>query len=182
MKQIILVTGGQRSGKSTYAEHLALGLAAHPVYLATSRIWDDEFRRRVEAHKQRRGPQWTNIEEDRMLSRHDMTGRVVVVDCVTLWATNFFFDLQASAHRSAEGAAGLVEQVLQEVEDEFERFTQADATYIFVTNEIGSGGVSDNDVQRRFTDVEGWLNQYIAARADQVVLMVSGIPVKIKGK
>jgi adenosylcobinamide kinase/adenosylcobinamide-phosphate guanylyltransferase len=76
----------------------------------------------------------------------------------------------------------LVEQVLQEVEDEFERFTQADATYIFVTNEIGSGGVSDNDVQRRFTDVEGWLNQYIAARADQVVLMVSGIPVKIKGK
>lgn len=180
MKRIILITGGQRSGKSSYAERLALQLSPNPVYLATSRIWDDEFRRRVEAHKQRRGPQWTNIEEDKQLSLHDMTGRVVVIDCVTLWATNFFFDLQTVAHKSAEGAAGQVEQALQEVEDEFERFTGPEATYIFVTNEIGSGGVSDNDVQRRFTDVEGWLNQYIAARAHEVVLMVSGIAVKIK--
>jgi adenosylcobinamide kinase/adenosylcobinamide-phosphate guanylyltransferase len=64
--------------------------------------------------------------------------------------------------------------------EEFERFTKNDATYIFVTNEIGSGGVSDNAVQRQFTDLEGWMNQYIASRADEVILMVSGIAVKIK--
>jgi adenosylcobinamide kinase/adenosylcobinamide-phosphate guanylyltransferase len=181
MKKVILVTGGQRSGKSAYAERLALSLSEHPVYMATSRIWDEEFRRRVEAHKERRGPMWTNIEEEKELSRHDVTGRVVVIDCVTLWATNFFFDLQSSAHRCAEGAESQVDETLRLLKDEFERFTNQDAVFVFVTNEIGSGGVSDNDVQRRFTDVEGWFNQYVAAHADEVILMVSGIAVKIKG-
>ncbi len=63
---------------------------------------------------------------------------------------------------------------------EFDKFTAADATYIFVTNEIGLGGVSDNALQRQFTDLQGWMNQYIAQKADEVILMVSGIPVKIK--
>ena len=180
MTKIILITGGQRSGKSEYAEQMALKNSEHPVYLATSRIWDDEFRHRVEIHKQRRGPQWTNVEEEKYLSRHDFTGRTVVVDCVTLWATNFFFDLQHEAYHSAKAASEHVERTLQELKDEFCKLTQQDATFIFVTNEIGSGGVSDNEVQRKFTDVEGWMNQFVAARADEVILMVSGIPVKIK--
>lgn len=66
------------------------------------------------------------------------------------------------------------------VKEEFNRFTAQDSTFIFVTNEIGMGGTSDNEIQRKFTDMQGWMNQYIAARADEVVLMVSGIPVKIK--
>lgn len=168
MNKVILITGGQRSGKSHYAEQLALSLTDNPVYLATAHIWDDEFRERVRIHQERRGPQWTNIEEERHLSRHDLTGRVVVIDCVTLWLTNYFFETSD------------VSQTLETVKAEFDRFTSQDATFIFVTNEIGSGGVSDNAVQRRFTDLEGWMNQYIASRADEVVLMVSGIAVKIK--
>lgn len=168
MKRIILITGGQRSGKSAKAEELALSVSGEPVYLATAHIWDEEFRERVRRHQQRRGPQWTNIEEERWLSRHDVTGRVVVIDCVTLWLTNFFTETSD------------VQQTLETAKKEFDRFTSQDATFIFVTNEIGSGGVSSNALQRRFTDLEGWMNQYIAAKADEVILMVSGINVKIK--
>ena len=168
MKRVILITGGSRSGKSSYAEQLALSLSDAPVYLATASIWDDEFRERVRKHQERRGPQWTNIEEEKYLSKHDLTGRVAVIDCVTLWLTNFFFETSD------------VEQTLEAVKQEFDRFTSHDATYIFVTNEIGSGGVSDNAIQRKFTDLEGWMNQYIASQADEVILMVSGIAVKIK--
>ena len=170
MKRIILITGGARSGKSSYAEKLALSLSDAPVYLATARIWDEEFRERVRRHQARRGPQWTNIEEEKLLSRHDLSGRVVLVDCLTLWATNFFFDLDSD-----------VDRALAALQAEFDRFTTQDATFILVTNEIGMGGTSDNAIQRHFTDLQGWMNQYVAARADEVVLMVSGIPVKIKG-
>ena len=170
MKRIILITGGARSGKSGYAEKLALSLSDAPVYLATARIWDEEFRERVRRHQARRGPQWTNIEEEKQLSRHDLSGRVVLVDCLTLWATNFFFDLESDVDRS-----------LAALQEEFDRFTAQEATFLLVTNEIGMGGTSDNAIQRRFTDLQGWMNQYAAARADEVILMVSGIPVKIKG-
>lgn len=197
MKKIILVTGGQRSGKSTYAERLALEMAAgeQAVYMATSRIWDEEFAHRVQLHKERRGPQWINLEEEKYLGRHNVAGSVVLVDCVTLWSTNFFFDISDNPlpHNldsdaanitmdaaQAQESASVVEQALQQIKEEFEKFTSQDATFIFVTNEIGLGGVSENKVQRQFTDLLGWLNQYIASKADEVVLMVSGIPVKIK--
>ena len=170
MKKIILITGGQRSGKSSKAEELALQLSANPVYLATAHIWDEEFKERVRKHQERRGPQWTNIEEETALSQYDMMGRVVVVDCVTLWLTNFFFQNNSDTALSLELAKA-----------EFDAFTQQDATYIFVTNEIGSGGVSENAIQRKFTDLQGWMNQYIASKADEVILMVSGIDVKVKG-
>ena len=191
MKKIILVTGGQRSGKSTYAEKLALEMAAgeQAVYMATSRIWDEEFAHRVQLHKERRGPQWINLEEEKYLARHNVAGRVVLVDCVTLWSTNFFFDISDNTlpdsnftmdAAQAQESASVVEQALQQIKAEFEKFTSQDATFIFVTNEIGLGGVSENKVQRQFTDLLGWLNQYIASKADEVVLMVSGIPIKIK--
>jgi adenosylcobinamide kinase/adenosylcobinamide-phosphate guanylyltransferase len=168
MKRIILITGGQRSGKSCKAEELALSLSDHPVYLATAHIWDEEFRERVRRHQERRGPQWTNIEEETALSKHDMTGRVVVIDCVTLWLTNILYSEE------------LIHSSLELAKAEFDKFTEAEATYIFVTNEIGSGGVSDNTIQRKFTDLQGWMNQYIAQKADEVILMVSGIAVNIK--
>lgn len=168
MRKIILITGGARSGKSRYAEELALALSPKPVYVATAHVWDDEFRERVRKHQERRGPEWTNIEEEKLLSRHDLSGRVAVIDCITLWATNYFFELQDVA------------TALDALKAEFDRFTVHDATYIFVTNEIGMGGVSENAVQRQFTDLQGWMNQYVASKADEVVLMVSGIPVRIK--
>lgn len=169
MKQITLITGGARSGKSSYAERLALSLSPRPVYLATSRIWDEEFRQRVLRHQANRGPEWTNLEEEKELSRHRLEGRVVLIDCVTLWCTNFFFDLEADTNKALSAA-----------KQEFDRFTAQDATFIFVTNEIGMGGTSESPVQRAFTDMQGWMNQYIAARADKVMLMVSGIPVTVK--
>ena len=102
MKKIILITGGQRSGKSTKAEELALSLSDNPVYVATAKVWDDEFRERVRRHQERRGPQWANIEEEIFLSRHDLTSRVVVIDCVTLWLTNFFFANDSNVDKSLE--------------------------------------------------------------------------------
>ena len=168
-KKIILITGGQRSGKSSYAQKLALSLSANPIYLATSAVWDEEHRQRIERHKRDRGPEWTNIEELKDLQKIDVTGRVVVIDCVTLWSTNFFSETN-----------GDVELSLAAITERFEAFTQQNATFIFVTNELGLGGTSNNDLQRRFTDLLGWVNQHIAAASDEVVLLVSGIPVYIK--
>ena len=199
MKQIILITGGQRSGKSTYAEQLALSLSPRPVYMATAHIWDEDFRQRVARHQQRRGPEWTNIEEELYLSRHDVAGRVVLIDCCTLWATNFFWaaSQDAAGPPASDGdaaetpsqpvaaeAAGVplpdVDAILAQLCCEFDLFTQQEATFIFVTNEIGMGGTSPNALQRRFTDLLGFFNQHVAARADRVVLMVSGLPVEVK--
>ena len=98
---------------------------------------------------------------------------MVLVDCLTLWATNYFFN-------GDEQQIPAVDRVLAELKAEFDRLISQQATFIMVTNEIGMGGVSANAIQRRFTDLMGWFNQYVAAQADEVVLMVSGIPVKIK--
>lgn len=168
MRKIILVTGGQRSGKSSYAERTALSMTDNPVYVATAHIWDDEFRERVKRHQQGRGSNWTNIEEEKYLGNIDINGRVAVIDCITLWCTNFYFETQD------------IEKSLEMVKAEFDKFTSQDATFIFVTNEIGMGGTSENKVQRMFTDLLGWANQYIASKADEVIFMVSGIPMKIK--
>ena len=170
-RKIILVTGGQRSGKSRYAQELALRLAEDPVYLATSRVWDDEFRERVRRHQLDRGPQWTNLEEEKWIGKCDVRGRVVVIDCVTLRSTNFFLDNDSNVDKS-----------LQEIKSEFDRFVEQEATFIFVTNEIGMGGIAVDPVQRRFTDLQGWVNQYIGSKANEVILMVSGIALSVKNE
>jgi adenosylcobinamide kinase/adenosylcobinamide-phosphate guanylyltransferase len=144
-------------------------MSPNPVYVATAKVWDDEFRERVKRHQAERGSEWTNIEEEMFISRHDYTDRTVVVDCVTLWATNFFFNLDSDTTKALDAAKA-----------EFDKLAQQDATFIIVTNEIGLGGVSADKIQRKFTDLQGWLNQYIAAKADEVYLMVSGLPLKIK--
>lgn len=170
-RRITLVTGGERSGKSRFAQDMALGETGNPVYLATSRIWDEEFRLRVIRHQKDRGKEWTNVEEEKFLSRHDFNGRVVVIDCVTLWLTNFFFDARDNMQPDS---------VLAEAKAEFDKFVRPQAHYIFITNEIGMGGVPIDPVQRHFTDLQGWMNQYIASQADEVILMVSGIPLRVK--
>lgn len=165
MKKIILVTGGQRSGKSAFAERMAKQLSDSPVYMATAHVEDEEFHERVRIHQARRGPEWMTIEEEKYLSRHRVEGRVVLVDCCTLWLTNFFSEATP----------------LSQIEAEFDRLTAQDATFIFVTNEIGMGGTSANEVQRRFTDMLGAFNQYVANRADEVYMLVSGLSIKLKG-
>ncbi|PWD98413.1 bifunctional adenosylcobinamide kinase/adenosylcobinamide-phosphate guanylyltransferase [Marinilabilia rubra] len=164
------ITGGQRSGKSSYAQKLALEKSSNPVYLATARIWDDDFRQRVERHQRDRGPEWTSMEEPVNISECDIEGRVVVMDCVTLWLTNLFFDHQDKS----------VDEVLVKAKTEFEKLMQKDATLIVISNEIGLGGHAENALARRFTDLQGWMNQYIASRADEATMMVAGLPLKLK--
>lgn len=168
-KEIIFITGGQRSGKSSYAQQVALSLSENPVYLATSRIWDEEHQKRIERHKADRGTEWTNIEEEKQLSNHRLENRVVLVDCVTLWATNFFFDNNSDVDLS-----------LAMIKEEFDKLILQEAQFIFVSNEIGLGGTSENKAQRLFMDLQGWVNQYIASKANRVYLMVSGIPLQVK--
>ena len=168
-QKVIVITGGQRSGKSSYAQKLALSLSSNPVYLATSRVWDEEHRARIIRHQADRGPEWTNLEEEKFVSKLNLAGRVVLVDCVTLWATNFFFDNKADVALS-----------LSQLKTEFEKLTSQDATFIFVTNEIGLGGISADELQRKFTDLQGWFNQHIAGIAGKVILMTSGIPLVLK--
>jgi adenosylcobinamide kinase/adenosylcobinamide-phosphate guanylyltransferase len=166
---IQLITGGARSGKSSYAQQLALSLTEDPVYIATAKIWDDDFGARVKRHQQDRGPEWTNIEEQLYVSLLPLEGRVAVIDCVTLWLTNFFMQ-----HKQD------VDTALYSIQQEINALNKKNATIIIVTNEIGMGVHADSDIGRKFTDLQGWANQYIAQRAQKVVLMVSGIPVTIK--
>ena len=167
--KVILITGGQRSGKSALSERLALEHSDAPVYIATAEAGDEEFRQRVHIHRQRRGPQWTTIEEPLHPASHNLIGRTVLLDCVTMWATNTFF-------RCGEN----VRDALSQLKDNFDTMVSRPGTYIFVSNEIGSGGISANAMQRTFTDLQGWINQHIARRADEVYMTVAGIPVKIK--
>lgn len=168
---IYLITGGERSGKSGYAQELALELTNTPIYVATARKWDEDFQNRIGRHQQERDERWTNIEKEKHLSEIDFSGKVALIDCVTLWLTNFFVDTKNDVTLS-----------LDEAKAEFLKIAnQPDATLIIVTNEIGMGLHADTHVGRKFTELQGWMNQFLAKNADTVVLMVSGIPVKIKG-
>lgn len=166
---LYFITGGARSGKSSFGQKLALELSDNPIYLATSRIWDDDHRARIDRHKADRDDRWTNIEEEKYLSRHEFAGQTVLVDCVTLWLNNFFVD-----------NGNDVEQSLEEAKSEFLKLTGQNANFIIISNELGMGVHAESEVGRKFTDLQGWMNQFIAAKADEVYLMVSGIPVKIK--
>ncbi|GET35220.1 adenosylcobinamide kinase/adenosylcobinamide phosphate guanyltransferase [Prolixibacter bellariivorans] len=169
MANVIFITGGQRSGKSSFAQQKAEELAPGPVYVATARVWDEEFRQRIQRHQHDRGPHWTTIEEEKYLSQPDLTGRVVVLDCVTLWLTNFFVDNDFNT-----------EQSLEQAKAEWKQLIEQDFTLLVVSNEIGMGIIPDKEMTRHFADLQGWMNQFIARTANEVYLMVSGIPVKIK--
>ena len=163
------ISGGQRSGKSRYAQELALQLSPNPVYLATSRLWDDDHRQRIARHVADRDARWTTLEEEKHLSRLDLTGRTVVLDCVTLWLTNFFTD-----------AAYDVAATLQLAQAEFDRLLRQDCTLLVISNEIGMGLHAPTEAGRQFADLQGWLNQHIAQQADRAIFMVSGLPLTVK--
>jgi adenosylcobinamide kinase/adenosylcobinamide-phosphate guanylyltransferase len=164
-----LVLGGARSGKSRYAERLARSLSDRPVYLATSRPWDEDHQARIARHRRDRGPEWETREEQKHLADQSLSGRVVVVDCVTLWLTNFFVDLKQDVERCLEAA-----------QCELERALEQDNTWIFVSNELGQGLHAETEVGRKFTDLQGFMNQYIASRVENVTLLVAGIPLHVK--
>jgi len=168
--RMVFVTGGARSGKSRYAQELALQLSQQPVYVATARQWDKEFQQRIQRHQHDRDERWTSIEEEKHISQLSLAGKVVVIDCVTLWLTNFFVDTQYD-----------IDQCLSLCKQEIQQLLQQAGTFIIISNEIGMGVHAETEIGRKFTDLQGWMNQYIAGVAEQVIFMVSGIPMKIKG-
>ncbi|KAA1242796.1 bifunctional adenosylcobinamide kinase/adenosylcobinamide-phosphate guanylyltransferase [Aquimarina sp. RZ0] len=163
------ITGGERSGKSNYAQNLALKLSGSPVYLATSRIWDDNHQERIDRHIADRDKRWTSIEEEKELSKVISKNSVVVIDCVTLWLTNFFVDTKNDVASS-----------LKLAKIEFDKLLELEATIIIISNEIGMGVHATTEIGRKFTELQGWMNQHIAKHSDKAILMVSGIPVTIK--
>jgi adenosylcobinamide kinase/adenosylcobinamide-phosphate guanylyltransferase len=166
--RLTLVLGGARSGKSRYAESLVTALPAPWIYVATAEARDAEMAERIAAHQARRGAGWRTLETPRdvvgALTAHRTTP--LLVDCLTLWLANA---LLASADVDAE------------IERLEAALAQAAAPLVLVANEVGFGIVPDNALGRRFRDLQGLLNQRIAARADRVVLVVAGLPLTIKG-
>lgn len=160
--------GGARSGKSRYAESLVTALPPPWLYVATAEAGDSEMVARVAAHQARRGPSWTTIETPRnvaeTLGTHADTP--TLVDCLTLWLSNVVL---ADADVDAE------------IEQLDEALARAAAPIVLVANEVGFGIVPDSALGRRFRDLQGLLNQRIAARADRVVLVVAGLPLTLKG-
>ncbi|MFD2571413.1 bifunctional adenosylcobinamide kinase/adenosylcobinamide-phosphate guanylyltransferase [Spirosoma soli] len=164
-----LITGGARSGKSRFAQQLTRQWSESPIYVATARVWDEEFADRVSRHQQDRGPEWTIFEEQRYVSQLPLTNQVVMIDCVTLWLTNFFMDTKQD-----------IDQSLSLFKREIDALLAMPGKFIIVTNEIGMGVHAETAVGRAFTDLQGWANQYVAGQADAVTLMVSGIPMPVK--
>lgn len=166
---IYYITGGERSGKSSYAQQLAESLSDAPYYLATSRIWDEDFKKRVDRHVSDRDERWTTIEEEKLISSKVSEEMTVVIDCVTLWLTNFFVDTEYD-----------IEKALKLAKDEIKILSQINATIIIISNEIGMGLHATTESGRKFTELQGWVNQYIAKKADKAVFMVSGLPLTLK--
>jgi adenosyl cobinamide kinase/adenosyl cobinamide phosphate guanylyltransferase len=169
-KQIVLITGGARSGKSRYAEERAREAGARRLYLATAEAKDDEMARRIAKHRERRGKEWMTVEEPIELSAELLRRRgevdCALVDCLTLWLSNLM----------EQGE----EAVTKQVDELIDAMTLLDFHVFFVTNEVGSAIVPDNALARSFRDLVGWANQRMAQVADEVVLMVAGLPVFVK--
>lgn len=177
MNKLILVTGGARSGKSTFSESLTDAFRTKRFYIATAHIFDEEMRSRVELHQARRAGQgWTTLEEEYDLSAAlakaaDQGAEAVLVDCLTVWINNLLFrDPDFSEGKMAETAEDLIVSL--------KKFP---GTVILVLNEVGMGIVPENQLARTFRDCSGRCGQMIAAVADEVWLCVCGIPMKIKG-
>lgn len=166
---LVFVTGGMRSGKSNYAQERALSLSTEPVYVATARIWDEDFAARVKRHQDDRGQEWTTYEAYRNLNTLPLEGRVVVIDCVTLWLTNFFMDFDND-----------IDLCLAEFKMELDKLLGLSGTFIIISNELGMGMHADTAIGRQFADLQGWANQYVAKKADEAVFMVSGLPLSLK--
>jgi len=167
-RKLTFVLGGARSGKSSHAETLVTASAAPWTYIATAQAYDEEMRERIALHRSRRGEGWTTVD-----ASLDLAGaiealpdhRPVLVDCLTLWLTNHMLadrDIEAECRRLAD------------------ILSRPRGPWFVVSNEVGLGIVPDNALARRFRDAAGRLNQQVAAVADNVLMMVAGLPLKVK--
>ena len=166
---LTLVLGGARSGKSRHAEELVERLPGPWSYIATAQAYDEEMAERIALHRSRRGDGWQTLDAPHELAgalNGLPAGRPVLVDCLTLWLTN---RMLAEADMAAEGAALA------------EALAARDGETVVVSNEVGLSIVPENALARRFRDAQGRLNQMVAARAGNVIFMVAGLPMRVKG-
>ncbi len=165
----LFVLGGARSGKSRYAQARAESLPGDLIYVATAQAFDDEMEERIARHVADRGPRWSTLDVPLDLPAAILAnaapGRVLLVDCLTLWTSNLMFaerDLDAETEALATAV------------------TQAAGPVLLVANEVGLGIVPDNALARRFRDVAGRINQAIAAAAEEVQFIAAGLPLRLK--
>lgn len=179
MHKIVLVTGGCRSGKSRFAQRLAEKAGEKRLYVATAPVSDAEMEERVQRHRQERASRnWVTCEETLDLVKvleHHTDFDAVLCDCLTLWVSNLMYEAEQKKEAFNEDDMARLTQALL-------RVARCHAgTLVFVTNEVGCGIVPGDPVSRRFRDLTGRCNQVMAAAADEVYFVVSGIPMKIKG-
>ena len=179
MGRIILVTGGARSGKSSFAERLALKFGGgRAAYIATAQIFDEEMNFRVKLHQSRRGDSWTTFEaptaaHEKISVAAENFG-AILFDCVTLYVSNFICAANLDDEKFLyDELRGLIQRLIDAAKN-------SDAVTIFVSNEVGAGIVPENKLARRFRDLAGLANQIIAAQSDEVYLTVAGIAVDVK--
>ena len=169
VSRLIYVTGGARSGKSSFAERRAVAAGGEVTYLATAQAFDDEMCARIARHRADRPAGWRTVEEPLDVPRQveQLRSDVLLLDCLSLWVSNMLLAdwtdeaMLAAADRLLAACAGV-------------------QTAILVTNEVGLGIVPNNALARRYRDVLGWVNQRCAAASDEAYLLVSGLPVALK--
>lgn len=173
-KELVLILGGARSGKSSFAQQLARTAGANVLFLATAEVGDDEMAERISRHKASRPAAWRTIEEPlelvRALEREATSADVVLVDCLTLWLSNLLLT----------DGGGSETEVLGRVDSLLDSYDNGNASYILVSGEVGLGLVPPYALGRAFRDIVGWVNQKVAQRADRVFMMVAGIPVELR--
>jgi adenosylcobinamide kinase / adenosylcobinamide-phosphate guanylyltransferase len=188
-KKIIFITGGARSGKSSFALAESLTVAGRKAYIATAEALDEEMTERIEQHKRQRGKEWDTYEEPLKITEimKELYGNysALVLDCLTLWLSNLFMKTQSKGY-----GLPAIEIEIQELLDSLRQFKSSAAgvpgpgfcSLYIVSNEVGMGIVPENETARKFRDMAGMLNQKIAEVSDEVYMLVAGIPMKMKGK
>ncbi len=165
MKDVTFITGGIKSGKSSYAVKLAMQYEKPRIFIATAVAFDDEMRKRIENHRIERGLEFETIEEPIKLAEvlTHAEGNVCVIDCITVWINNLIYYNK-----------------LDEIEKFIEALKNPSCNTIIVSNEVGMGIIPDNKLSRQYADMLGKTNQKIVNLADNVIFMLSGIPLYIK--
>ncbi len=165
MKNVTFITGGIKSGKSSYAVKLAMQYKKPRIFIATAEAFDDEMKKRIDMHKQERGRNFETIEEHIHLSKalKSSIGSICIIDCITVWISNLLYY-----------------EKIKEIELFLETLQNHPCDIIIVSNEVGMGIMPNNKLSRKYADLLGTTNQKIAKTANSVIFMISGIPLYIK--
>lgn len=180
---IIMVTGGARSGKSTFAEKLCKEIDKKAVYIACAKITDDDMAERVARHRSQRPAEWETVEQYKDFGGISKKAEcdVYILECVTTMITNLMFDEDIDYDKCSEDEIQNIEQKIHdEIKVMINEFKGSQKTLIIVTNEVGMGIVPAYRLGRIFRDIAGRMNRYIASCADEVYCIISGLPLKIK--